>query len=147
MLSQISGGKIEIIEQEFFEIHGTVEIHADMLIFLAIAVAITLQDICKAVCQGYNLVMQYPFVGIKDQFLGAKYAVLIQFSRKMTQNYMLGNDFADLRVAKIDAYLSAYLRVMAAGLNAQGLGYIVQQCAGNRYFSIWQVSRTSSVSP
>lgn len=65
----------------------------------------------------------------------------------MTQNYMLGNDFADLRVAKIDAYLSADFRMMAAGLDAHGLGNIVQQCAGNRYFSAWRGSRTSSASP
>ena len=51
---------------------------------------------------------------------------------------MFGDDLADLRVAEIDADLPADFGMMAAGFDAQGLGNIVEQGAGNGLLPVWQ---------
>lgn len=130
--------KVEKAEEEFLKIDGTLEIQAYMLFLLWIAITITFKNILKTTGERYHLVMAHPLVGIENQFLGAKQSALVKVSMKVMQYYMLGDDFTDLRVAEIDAYLAADFRMMAAGFDAQGLGNIMEQGAGNGLFTVGQ---------
>ncbi len=128
--------KVEKVEEEFLKIQGTLEIQADMLFFLWIAITITFKNILKTAGERYHLVMAHPFVGVENQFFGAKQSTLVKVGMKVMQNHMLSDDFADLRVAEIDAYLPADFRMMAAGFNTQGLGDIMKQGPGYCLFAV-----------
>jgi len=130
--------KVEKAEQEFLEIQSTLEIQAYMLFLLCIAVAITVKNILKTAGERYHLVVAHPLVGIENQFFGGKQSALVKVSLKVMQHHMLGDDITDLRVAEIDAYLPADFRMVAAGFDAQGLGDIMEQGAGNCLFAVGQ---------
>ena len=130
--------EVEKAEEEFLKIQGTHEIQAYISFLLWIAIAITFENIIETTGQRHYLIVQYPLVGIENQFFGTEQTALVEISMKVLQHHMLGDDLADLRVAEVDAYLPANFGMMAPGFDAQGFGDIMEQCAGNCLVAVRQ---------
>ncbi len=128
--------EVEIAEKMLLKIDGTFKIQADVLFLERIAIAITFKNIEKTIGEGHNLVMAHPLVGVEHYFFSTEDPALIQISVKLVQHHMLGNDFSYLRETEINAHLPADFRVMAAGLDAEGFGDVVEQGGGYSFRTV-----------